>query len=464
MSRAKVSLRVLSVVSPERARTEGEEMRSGCFAVVLLLQLFLSVRSAHASTELNGLFDARSSGMGGTGVAFLDSPGAIPTNPALLDQIGKLSVSLDVLYVNAQTQAPYTIYHIDPSSGQPYRNYETMRAPPTAAALPFFGMAFRLSERVIVGAAAYPVLGQGISSSFRPAPDEYPNVVAVNQAAMGLIEAAVPLTVRVLDSLSVAISWRISYMTQSISLPVPSGSAPGNPPAGVLILPAENRAVNADMRLSGVNFGGIQLGVLYRPVSMLRLGLTYRSKVVVEGTGTTTTSIGGPPTVLDTMTSYTNPHVLRAGAAVSVLNDSLLLAADFKYLLYAESYKAQRITTLMNGNEKTVVQPLNWKNAFTVQLGAEYKLTEAWRVRAGYILSSSATPEESALALAPPPGNAHLFSAGLGIKILDTLNLDVSGGYVALSTHIATASAHNAGIGTYAAEALNLGASVTYHM
>lgn len=439
-------------------------MRSGGLAVVLFFRVLLSLSAVHASTEINGLFDARSAGMGGTGVAFLDSPGAIPTNPALLDQIDKLSISLDVLYISAQTQAPYTIYHIDPGTGQPYRNYETMRAPPTSAALPFLGMAFRLSERVTVGAAAYPVLGQGTRSSFRPAPDEYPNVVAVNQAAMGLVEAAVPLAIRVLDNLSVAISWRISYMTQSISLPVPSGAAPGNPPAGVLILPAENRAVNADLELSGINFSGVQLGLLYRPFSMLRLGLTYRSKVVVEGSGTTTTTLGGAPTVLDTSTSYTNPHVFRAGTAVSFLHDSLLLAADFKYLLYAESYKAQRITTVMNGAEKTIVQPLNWKNAYTVQFGAEYKLAQAWRLRAGYILSTSATPEESAIALAPPPGNAHLFSAGLGIKILDTMNLDLSGAYVALSTHINTATAHNAGVGTYAAEAVNFAASLTYHM
>lgn len=439
-------------------------MTSGKFAAVACLVVLLSVSHARASTELNGLFDARSAGMGGTGAAFLDSPGAIPTNPALLDQIGQLSVSLDVLYVSAQTQAPYTVYHLDPTTGQRFRNYETMRAPATSAALPFFGLAYRVSERVTVGAAAYPVLGQGVTSSYRPAPDEYPNVVAVNQAAMGLIEAGVPVTVRVLDNLSVAIMWRISYMTQSISLPVPSGSWPGAPPAGVLILPSENRSVNADMQLTGVNFGGVQLGLLYKPVSALRLGLTYRSKVVVDGTGTTTTSLGGTPTVLDTMTSYTNPHVLRAGVALSVLKDALLIAADFKYLMYAESYKAQRITTLMNGDEKTIVQPLNWKNAYTVQLGAEYKLAEAWRLRAGYILSTSATPEQSAIALAPPPGNAHLFSAGLGIKILDTMNLDLSGAYVALSTHINTASEHNAGVGTYAAEAVNFAASVTYHM
>ena len=438
-------------------------MTGARFAAVAFVLVLMRVSDVCASTELNGLFDARSAGMGGTGAAFLDSPGAIPTNPALLDQIGQLSVSVDVLYVSAQTQAPYTVYHLD-ATGQRYRNYETMRAPTTSAALPFFGLAYRLSERVVIGAAAYPVLGQGVTSSYKPAPDEYPNVVAVNQAAMGLIEAGVPLTVRVLDNLSFAVMWRISYMTQTISLPVPSGSWPGSPPAGVLILPAENRAVTADMSLTGINFGGVQLGVLYKPIPALRLGLTYRSKVVVEGSGTTTTSLGTAPTVLDTMTSYTNPHVLRAGVALSVLKDSILLAADFKYLMYAESYKAQRITTVMNDNEKTIVQTLNWKNAYTVQLGAEYKLADSWRLRAGYILSTSATPVESAIALAPPPGNAHLFSAGLGIKLFDTMNLDVSGAYVALSTHIDTATSHNAGVGTYAAEALNLAASVTYHM
>jgi hypothetical protein len=53
--------------------------------VTMAMLAMLASGKAVASTEINGLYDAQSSGMGGVGVAFLDSAGAIPTNAALLD-------------------------------------------------------------------------------------------------------------------------------------------------------------------------------------------------------------------------------------------------------------------------------------------------------------------------------------------------------------------------------------------
>src|SRR5688572_22343692 len=99
-------------------------MKRGC--LVLSMVMLLIASEASASTDFNGLFDARSAAMGGTGAAFLDSAGAIPTNPALLDQIGKFTLTLDVMGVVAQPEAPYTVYHLD-AQGQRYQSYDTQR-------------------------------------------------------------------------------------------------------------------------------------------------------------------------------------------------------------------------------------------------------------------------------------------------------------------------------------------------
>src|SRR3954469_11270224 len=133
-------------------------MRSSRFVIVVLV--LLSASEAYARTEINGLFAGRSAGMGGTGVAFLDSAGAIPTNPALLDQIGKLTISLDAFAIFAQPEAPYTIWHLD-ANGQHYQTYETVRSDRTGAVLPFLGGAYRLFDRVVLGIGVYPVIGQG---------------------------------------------------------------------------------------------------------------------------------------------------------------------------------------------------------------------------------------------------------------------------------------------------------------
>jgi long-subunit fatty acid transport protein len=328
-------------------------MRSSGFVIVVLM--LLATGTASASTEINGLFDGRSAGMGGTGVAFLDSAGAIPTNPALLDQIGKLTITVDAFAIFAQPEAPYTIWHLD-GAGQRYQNYETVRSDRTGAVLPFLGGAYRLFDRVVIGLGVYPVIGQGTAAQYRPAPDELPQLIATNEAAMGLVEAAEAVSIRLLDNLSLGLMWRVTYMTQSVSTPVPTGGQP----AGVLLNASRTAAANADIDVTGINFAGLQVGLLYKLLPNLRLGFTYRNKVVVEGTGTTTTALGPTPIVLDTKSGFTNPHMFRAGVAWSILEDKLLLAADFKYLMYAEAFKELKTVTIMNGKENVKYQPAYW--------------------------------------------------------------------------------------------------------
>jgi len=423
--------------------------------------VLLMAGKASASTEINGLFDARSAGMGGTGVAYLDSAGAIPTNPALLDQIGKLTITLDIFYIRSQPEAPYTVYHLD-ASGQRYKSHDTVRSEAVGAVLPFLGAAYRLTDRVVVGAAVYPVIGQGASAKFRPAPDELPQLVAVNDVAMGLVEGSIPISVRLLENLSVAVMWRGTYMTQTLNVPVPNKQFPG-----VLINPTGTEVINADINVSGFNLGGLQVGVLYKPVPPLRLGFTYRSKVVVDGSGTTRSKnpLNGEFVTLDTKQGYTNPHMFRAGAALSVLDDKLLLAADFKYLLYAEAFKELKtVTTDMTGKQSVNYQKAYWKDAYTVQLGAEYKAADFLALRAGYIMATSATTETYAISYMAPPGVSHLVGGGVGIKIFDSLNMDIAAAYVVLASRVNTATEYNAGVGTYASRGFELSQSFTLHL
>jgi long-subunit fatty acid transport protein len=430
-------------------------------SIVLFALLSWWAGTAQASTEINGLFDARSAGMGGTGVAYLDSAGAIPTNPSLLDQIGKLTITVNAFYIVSQPEAPYTIWHVDTANNQYYRNYETHRSERTSAILPFIGAAYRITDRLVIGAAVYPVIGQGTTARFRPAPDELPDLVVDNKAAMGLVEAGVPLSIRILDNLSVGVMWRVTYMTQEISAPIPTGGAP----AGILLNPMRTAAAKGDISVTGMNFTGFQLGVLYRPIPALRIGLTYRSKVAVEGNGTTKTTLGTTLIELDTQQGYTNPHMFRGGLALSLADDRLLLAADFKYLLYAEPFKELKmVNTMANGTVQTKITPLNWKNAYAIQFGAEYKLFESVSLRAGYIAASSATPKEYAISQAAPPGVAHLFGGGVGVRVLDSLNVDLAAAYVVLSSYVDTATEHNAGVGRYSAQTGEFSLSATYHM
>jgi len=431
-----------------------------CRSLVLsTLLLLAATERVQASTDINGLFDSRSHALGGSGVAYLDSAGAIPTNPALLDQIGKLTLGLDVFYIRSQPEAPYTIYHTD-QAGQSTRTYETIRSAPTGAPLPFVGAAFRLDDRVVLGAAVYPVIGQGAKAEYRPSPEMYPTAIAKVDVAMGLIEAGIPISIRLLDNLSLGLMWRMTYMTQSVSTPLPAKVAPG-----AVIDTSTGQVVNGEIEVTGMNFTGLQIGLLYKPVPSLRLGFSYRGKVTVEGSGTTTTRLGATPIVLDTQQSYSNPHAFRAGFAWTALGDKLMLAADLKYLLYAEAFEQLGTTTTMPGKSPaTAYTKAYWKNSFSAHVGAEYSFGGSFSARLGYAIVTSATHPDYALSYFAPPGNAHQFLGGIGLKIFDSLNMDIAAGYVVLTSKVTKATEDNAGAGIYGSHSFMISQTLTYHL
>jgi long-chain fatty acid transport protein len=427
--------------------------------IVTSLLWLLFTNTAFANTDINGLFDARSAGMGATGVAFIDSAAAMPINPAALDQIGRLALTLDGTVIIAQPQAPYIVTHRADDGGT-YDNYETIRSGRTVAPLFFLGGAYRIHERVVVGTAVYPILGMGTTAKYRPAPELKPDLEVSNKLAAGFFEVGVPVSVRVLDNLSLAAMWRISYMTQSATQPVPGNGV------GRLFQDASGNPIYADLSVSGLNFAGLQLGVLYKPVPSLRLGLSYRSKVAVEGTGTTKSQspVDGALLSLDTRTTFTSPHIFRLGAALSFLQDRLLVAADFKYLMYAEAFKTIDTTVVMNGVSMTTQTQAHWKDAYTMHLGVEYAVQSVLHVRAGYELVTSATRKSYALASMAPPGLSHAATVGLGVEPVPGLSVDMSGIYIAYSTKVEEATPNNAGPGTYASNSGQIALSATYRL
>jgi long-chain fatty acid transport protein len=422
------------------------------FAVTLWVAT--AARGASANTDINGLFDARSTGMGGTGSAFISSAAAIPINPALLDQADKFTLTVDGTLLVAQPQSPYVVTHRSPDGGT-YQNYESIRSERTLGPLFFLGAAYRVTDRIVVGAAFYPLLGMGTQAEYRPSPDLSPNLRIRTESAAGLLELGVPVSIRILDNLSIAAMWRLSYMTQSATQPVtPDG----------MIRDANGNPVYAKLDVNGWNAGGLQVGVFYKPVPSLGFGFTYRSKVSVNGSGSTTTvdPASGAPLRFDTRAPFTNPHIFRAGVAWTTLQQKLLVAADFKYLLYEEAYKRIVTTVVMDGREMANETVTNWQNAYAIQLGAEYKAFETTAFRAGYTMVMSATPKDYAKAGMAPPGASHGISVGVGSTVIDNLSVDFALEYISYSVKVDKATPDNAGVGTYASNSGQFGVSATY--
>jgi long-subunit fatty acid transport protein len=184
--------------------------------------------------------------------------------------------------------------------------------------------------------------------------------------------------------------------------------------------------------------------------------------------GESKATIGGNTVKIPTQGGFKNPHSLRAGMAWSTLDDKLLLALDLKYLLYKPAFDRLKQIRKASPYDKdapweTSYTPAYWKNSWVVQVGAEYKAADAVALRTGYTILETATNPDYAPAFMAPAGLSHLVTAGLGFKVLDSLNLDLAAGYVMVKGQVNKATMYNAGVGEYSSRGGELSLQAHYH-
>ena len=378
-------------------------LKIGSAAALVLIGMLSSVSAVRANTEPPAPYDARSVGMGSTGVAHVHNGASLYHNPAGLDGVEKAAFTLAIAPLAAQTTAP-------------------LAGPETAVKserriLPMFlvGGAYRINERLTLGLAAYPTMGLGAN---------YPSAPLLGGAKLNTqlraIEIAPGASFAINHTFVVGLSYRVTYMSYLVE-------APQVTPAGTV--------VNSKTDLSGWNFLGLQLGILARATKTTRLGLTYRNKVTANMNG----SSDGGGLSLDSKAEFSAPHSFKVGVAQLLLNERLLLAFDLKWSLYHESSKNIAVKTTIPGlGEQTQTVALDWKNAWTASVGAEYRLApEGPALRTGYTLIQSATSESRVQPTTVPPGLGHAIHFGAGMS-LSKLDLDLGGYYLFGGKHVQT--------------------------
>jgi len=378
--------------------------------------------TARATTEPPSNYDARSVAMGSTGAANTRSATAIYYNVGELAEVKKLTLTADI--------APTMVALRGPADG-PNTQVDSKNAVfPTF----FLGAGYRLSDRVVVGLAAYAVGGFGTEYSAVAGPPGTPRGLSV-----GSFEVSPAVAFELSKQFSIGVAYRASYVMETLKLSLPT------PPMGAV--------ADGEASLSGASFLGAQIGLYYRPLSTARFGLSYRTK--------TTTKVDGKLTVGpisdDWSSKFSFPHSFRLGGAYDIIAEKLTVALDFRYLLYAESNKE----IVIHSSQPDQVQTLDWINTFAVGAGVEYFASPKIPVRAGYVLTQSATPKDHAGLFFVPPGLIHSLHAGLGVK-LQNLDLDLGGYYAFGGSDVSDSS--NGPPGHYGMKTYVGSLSASYHL
>lgn len=368
--------------------------RNCCMRTLTIVTILLSFFPVQlqASTEIIGAYDGRSAAMAGTGGAFIDSGAAVFHNPAMLTRVDQLAATFDLSPIMARFTVPLNGPQTEVTSDA------------DVFPLFLFGAGWRLSERIVLGFAAYPTAGYGSG---------YSNVASLGGRDFRLgvfsTEAAPTIAIRLSEKLSAGLAYRVTYAMQTASTPLPAtGSA-------------------AEVDLSGTNFFGVHVGATYQLSDNLNLALTYRSQVTTRLTGTTTIANN----TFDTTSEFSSPHAAKLAAAFWMNERRLMLAFDAEYLFFRTSSKQVRTELVSPGGAgtQTTITPLNWTNVASIGLGAEYLLRPQFPVRAGYYISGSATPTTTAGYFTPPPGLSHSFHFGVGFLRRGRWDFDVAGLY-----------------------------------
>jgi long-chain fatty acid transport protein len=402
--------------------TEREVIMNGKKILVLLVTATaaFSVFALGNGLNLNGL-GSRAVSMGGAFVGLADDWSAVYWNPA-----GAASFDRPVLGFSLADLIPSSTYVFD--SGMP-------DGPPSF-------LAESLKSHYLCGMGAYykpvsrgVVVGFGVATpSGLGANWDGNDFVSLGGAAyewtsrIGVFSLSPLVAVQVRDWLSLGATIHINYGSFRAAMPAGSMSVPGDPPLEVDLGQYEES-------MTGWGFGAT-LGILVRPADRLGLGLTVRTASTMKFKGSARISnfpfleLPGESTL---RRDVTWPLWIGTGISWRPV-DKLTLTADLQWTQWSKiealetRYEDPTWVPLMEetGND---VRTMSWMDKAQIRLGAEYRPSQAWALRAGYTSDPSPAPDATMNVLLPST-DFHVLAVGVGRRVGD---LDLAFGLEYLS-------------------------------
>ena len=349
--------------------------------------------------------------MGGVGVATNDYASAPYHNPAGLTAIDSFGLTVTAMPVFAKLEGPFP----NLATGQPDQH----ESEPIFAPLGAVSAGYRVHEKVVVGLAAFVPAAFG--ADYKGA--------ALGRDAKATAFAAefqLPVAVSLTDDLSVGAAYRVTFARLSLEVPD--------------VLPPLT-IVDSETTMTGFNFTGFSLGARYRISETVRVGVAYRSKVVVDVDGEREyLNSTAPP--LEQSSEFPLPHTFKVGTEFRLLDDKLTLAVDGAYWVYSDSHD----------ESPENMRARAWDDSIGGSFGAEYWVSEQIPVRAGFTAYNSATNAGSAIPFGIPPGMVYAVGAGSGIK-LGSVDLDAGVGYEVFAGDTVSAADNPTGAGEYSGKA-----------
>jgi long-chain fatty acid transport protein len=370
---------------------------------------------------------ARAVGMGGAFVARASDPSAIYFNPAGLAFQSGINVLGGVNFILPSTKF------------KDLAGVESSTKSQVFTPVNLYGT-YQLNDQFVVGLGVFNPFGLGTDWG---SPWEGDLYAVKSTIVTWYINPTVAYKINDQLSVGVGVSYIIGKVTFGYRVPtygIVVTPIPGAPYKAPVPASATKGDVNLDASATGIGFN---VGVIYKPVDKLSLGLSFRSETKLDFSGTANfTNMqalapyfpGG-----DGKATLPMPMNIYAGAAYDV-SSNLTLEADFQYVGWSD-YKELAVTLpsgplfpfppppISFGSIPLQKSPApgvkNWNDGYLLRGGAEYKMDSQVTLRGGLILDLTPQPPSKAEPMLPDGDRVDICLGG-SYKISDNFSVDAS--------------------------------------
>ena len=321
---------------------------------------------------------ARARALGGAVVGRADDLSALFYNPAGITQLPNLQAMAGFTAILPSTEI---VTH--PGGINQHNHMKENAFFP-----PHFYLSYQVSKSVWLGLGVFSPFGLGVE--FKPG---WPGSINNIKTTISTININPTVAVKITDYLSAAAGLDIMYFDMEMRrvLPLATGFQ--------------------DTTLKGDSFGiGFNLGLHFKPVDYLAVGISYRSQVKQDVHGDATFA---PASNLncDFQGSTILPDMIFTGVMIKPIKP---LTLEVGFIWTHWGLFRQMVFNFKNPLG-TLIEQKNWRDAWRLQMGVEYKATDWLDLRAGYVFDGE--PIRNGFAdYIVPASDRHYFSFGPGFR------------------------------------------------
>lgn len=338
--------------------------------------------------------------MGHTGVAVVNSAEVTFFNPAgmsFLDKKFNLSVGGSALFAKTRYQnAQFNQTGATDNMGTPFNLYAT----------------YKINDWVSAGLAVYTPYGSSVEWD-----QDWAGGHLVNNIDLQAIFIQPTISFKIEDVFSIGggpifVKGAVNF-NRNLSM-------------GTLL---SNNGQKTDVTLdaTGISATGYNVGMMFKPTKKVTLGLDYRSEIIMEARGGSAEFADVPSFAATTFTNTTFdadlplPAEITAGISYQA-TDKWLFAFDYNHTKWGV-YKSLDVD--FGNTVPTSVNPRNYKDASSYRLGAQYKASEKFTLRAGWYFDESPV-QDGYFAPETPRNDSNGYTGGLTYQVNSKLGVDLS--------------------------------------